>query len=228
MSDFKFRSTPYLTKDSRELAQQGKEKPALDPWVTQRIVFEILETHLLRNDPEDLGYGFTQKYNLDPTKSSIFIDISHNWKASEPQKRPAVFVYRGDADYSDSRILGQKGFVDVAESTEGYANKVRMTISVNCIAEGIGFAEEFANYIKYPFLYFSKNIKCEYGFTNFRLQNISAPEQFDVDAKDTFSIKLTILTEFYDKWAIQQEALKLKTVNTAVYTDLMEKPLEKQ
>lgn len=228
MSNFNFDAIPYISSHSLEKIQGEKDIVGLDAWLAQRIVFEILENHLLTNDPKDLGFGFSQRYNKDPEKSQIFIDISHNWKACSPQKRPAVYIYRGEADYGGRSVIGQRAFMDVAESTEGFITHVQLPIMLNCIAEPIGFAEEFANYIKYPFVYFWKNIQCEYGFTKFRLSSISPPEHFDVDAKDSFSIKLTLSTEFYDKWAVQQDALKLKTVSTEVMMDIMEKPLDKQ
>lgn len=229
MNDFKFQTSQFLSPTDRELLQKCEEAPPLDAWRVQTLVYEILQNHFLTNNPKDLGFGFEQRYDEDETKSQIFIDLSHNWKASSPQKRPAVFVYRGAADYGGRpQSLGQKAFVDVAESTEGFVSLVSMPIMLNCIAPTIGFAESFANYVKYPFLYFWKNIQCEYKFRKFRLESISAPEQFTFDSKDAFSVKLTISTEFYDKWAIHQEALKFKTFSASIHSDMRENPLENQ
>lgn len=222
-------SFSFSTARNREKALLPTDSCRLNPWRVQNIVFEILQNHLLVNKPKDIGFSFDQTYDKDETKSKIFIDLSHNWKASTPQKRPAVFVYRGDANYNTSpQIFGSKAFIDVPESTVGEISKVKMQIMLNCIAGPVGFAENFADYIKYPFLYFWDNIQKEYCFDVFKLVNISAPEQFSADAKDTYSVKLTIATEFHDTWAIKQDALKLKTVDTDVYTAASEKPLTSQ
>ena len=184
---------------------------------------------MLTNTPGSLGYSFTETYDIDEVKSKIFIDLSHNWKASTPQKRPAVFIYRGDASYDNGpKPFGDNAKVDVAESSWNKLSYVKMPITLNCIAGPVGFAEQFVEYIKYPFLYFSANIIREYGFRNFKLVNIDAPELFNIDAKDGYSVKLTIMTEFYETWALQQDALKLKTVAVDVYTDKTKKPLEQQ
>lgn len=220
---------PFMSTRNREKALLEEDKCRLNPFRVQNIVYEILQNHLLVNKPKDLGFSFDQVYDKDETKSKIFLDLSHNWKASTPQKRPAVFIYRGDAAYNlGPHPLGSKAKYDVAESLVVEMTKVKMQVMLNCIAGPVGFAENFADYIKYPFLYFWDNIQREYCFDVFKLVNISAPEQFSVDAKDTFSVKLTIATEFHDMWAIQQDALKLKTVSTHVYTDASEKPLELQ
>ncbi len=228
MNNFNFSSRPE-SHVGREIAQLTKEECALTPFRVQNIVYEILEQHLLINDPEKLGYPFTQKYNTDETKSQIFIDISNNWKAGSAQKRPAVFVYRGDAQFQvGPNTFGQTSFINVAESETGLYTKVQMPIILNCIAGPVGFAETFADYIKYPFLYFWKNIQEEYCFRRFKLVNISAPEQFTIDAKDSFSVKLTIMTEFYDMWGLIGDDLKLKTVAQEIYLEDGQNPLSGQ
>lgn len=221
-------SLPHITPTSREALDKNSCIENLNPWKAQTIVFEILQTHFLTNKPGDLGYSFTQVYDTDEHKSQIALELSHIFKGTTPAKRPAVYVYRGPANYGVNRTLGQKAGYNVPEAEVQEYTKITMPITVACIAGPVGFVEQFADYVKYPFLYFWDNIQKEYCFYRFRLESISEPEQFSVDAKDTFIVKLNISTEFYDTWAIQQDALRLKTVSTSVYFDETKKPLENQ
>ena len=221
-------SLPHISPNSRENLEKEGCVEILSPWRAQNIVFEILQTHFLTNKPKDLGYAFSQVYDTDEHKSQIALELSHIFKGTTPAKRPAVYVYRGPASYGGNRTFGQKAGIDVMEAEVQEYIKVSMPITVACIAGPVGFVEQFVDYVKYPFLYFWDNIQKECCFYRFRLENISEPEQFSVDAKDTFIVKLNISTEFYDTWAIQQDALRLKTVATDVYFDKTKKPLEKQ
>jgi hypothetical protein len=230
MSNFPFKGN-YVSKVGRELAQAKIDKCSLTPFKAQAVVFDILKNHLITNQPADLGYPFEETYSPDETKSKIFIDLSNNWNPRTPHKRPAVFVYRGTAEYgkSGTNTIGHNRIgANVAESEESFARICSLPIMLNCIQGPVGAAETFADYIKYPFLYFSKRIMEEYCFIKFKLSSISTPEHYLVDGKDVFSVKLNIDTEFFDTWQLKGDHLKLKSVHNSVYTELNEKPLENQ
>ncbi len=220
----------HTAKVDRERTQLAKAPCSLTPFRAQAVVFDILKNHLICNQPKDLGYPMEETYNVDETKSKIFIDMSNNWKASSPQKRPAVFVYRGNAEYDKGvKLIGANSIgMNVAESEEDFITTVSMPIMLNCIYYPIGGVEIFADYIKHPFLYFQKEIQAEYCFSKFRVASISAPEQYEPDAKTSFSVKITLDVEFKDIWRIKGDHLKLKTIglSTALYPS--EKPLENQ
>lgn len=219
---------PYISSNTKELSDQENPPCSLSPWKVQNIVYEILETHLLTNSPESLGYSFKQKYSKNENESTIALDISHNFKGTTPSKRPAIFVYRGDARYgAGPRVMAQRIHSNIPEAEYAQMTKVELPITVACIAGPVGFVEMFADYVKYPFLYFWKEIEEEYCLYKFRLLNVSNPEPY-ADAKDTFAIKIDLIAEFYDTWAIQQDALRLKTVQLGIVRNESEKPLENQ
>lgn len=223
--------TPYISRVNREIEEKKPNECRLTPFKAQSIVFEILKNHLIVNKPSDIGFPFSETYDPDITKTKIFIDMSNNWKACTTQMRPAVYIYRGEANYTPSgkqTIGGNTIGRNPAESEESFMRTVSMPIMLNCIHAPIGAIETFVDYIKYPFLYFSKHIAEEYCFTKFRLVSISAPEQNLTDAKDAFSVKITIDTEFIDTWITKGDHLKLKTVQFSMYNDVTEKPLELQ
>lgn len=229
MNNFRF-STPYTSRVLREVQQTSRPECQLTPFRVQAIVFDILKNHLILNNPKDLGFPFDETYDPDPAKSKIFIDLSNNWKTQAPQKRPAAYVFRGEAEYgkANTNFIGELMSSDPMTSEDTYMKIVTMPIVINCIHSPVGAAESFAEYIKYPFLYFSKQIKEEYCFLKFKLASVSPPEQNLNDAKDAFNIKMIIETEFSDAWIVKKDDLKLKTVNTSVYTELTEKPLQNQ
>lgn len=220
-----------MSRVNREIEEKKPKECRLTPFRAQSIVFEILKNHLILNKPTDIGFPFSETYDPDITKTKIFIDMSNNWKACAPQMRPAVYVYRGDANYAATGKQTIGGGVigrNPAESEESFMRTVSMPIMLNCIHAPIGAIETFVDYIKYPFLYFGKQIAEEYCFTKFKLVAISSPEQNLSDAKDAFSVKITIDTEFTDTWGIKGDHLKLKTVQFSMYNDITEKPLENQ
>jgi hypothetical protein len=219
---------PYISKQTQERISQSKCLNVLTPFKAQEVVYEILENHLITNDPAALGFGFHERYDTVQERSQIFLGISNDFKAKTTNKRPAVYVIRGDASIQSSQTIGQTVGSNVADSLDFQNNKIVMPISVVCIATNVGFTESFADYIRYPFMYFSMQIEKEYCFHKFRLVNISSPKAFTVDAQASFSIELRIDTEFNDTWTIRKDDLKLRSVVTTVFTDDSGSPLENQ
>lgn len=213
MSSF---NLPRYTKEDRERDDLVQPKYKLTPFRALSAIYEVLEQHLITNDPAALGYAFTQRYDQDYTKSNIALQINYNWKAETAGKRPAIYLARGHAELNNSLLLGQALQVSVPSSMEERLGLVSMPVTVTILANGIGFAEEFADYIKYPFMYFAKEISREYCFKKFRLVRISRPEVYSADGKDCFMIELTLVVEFYDQYTITGDYLPLKTVHSSV------------
>lgn len=224
MSSF---NIPRLTHDTREATDLKKEKCGLSPFRVINIVYEVLEEHLITNDPALLGYSFSQRYHPDPKQSSISLAVNYNWKADTAGKRPAIYLSRGDAITNTSLTLGQTMSSDVKTSTEDRIGLVTMPISIFILANGVGFAEEFADYIKYPFMYYAKEIGNEYCFKRFRLVRVGKPEIYATDAKDCFLIELSVLTEFYDIHSITGDYLPFKTMQTEVILNDEQKSFQK-
>lgn len=180
-------------------------------WSVQNIIYEIVQNHLLTNDPQEMGYGFKQKYAIEKEKSDILLDISYNWKADSAQKRPAIFISRKPVEVNSSKTIGQGIGSNVAESEWSRVSLVTVPIGIMCIAHPLGFAEQWADYIKYPFMYFAQEIQEEYCLHKVRLVKISSPEIISIDAKDAFGVELLIVIEYYDTWTILKDDLKFKT-----------------
>jgi len=225
MSSF---NLPYISKDTRELADKRKVCKHITPFTAMTNVVEICKTHFLTNKPEDLGFAFSAKYSTNDNESDILLLPNYDWKAKAVQKRPAVFIGRGNAVVKPNLTIGQTIAVNVPESEDSRVNLIDMPITVSVIATNLGFVEEFAEYVKYPFMYFAREIEHEYGFARFRLINITKPSFFTVDSQDSIVVELNIDTEFYDVWTVKGDHLKLKTVANTVFIEPEQKPLEKQ
>ena len=224
MSSF---NLPRLTHEMREAADLKQKKCALSPFRVVNIMYEVLEEHLLKNDPADLGYSFSQRYDTDEKVSTISLDINYNWKANKAGKCPAIYIARGDAQTNGSLMLGQTMAVNVPSSTEEHIGLVSLPISVTILANGLGFAEEFADYVKHPFMYFAKEISQEYCFKRFRLVRIGKPEPYTTDAKDCFLIELSIIVEFYDLHTVTGDHLPFKTMHTEMVLNDEQKSFQK-
>lgn len=206
-----FTRRPVNANIKEELADKPCECKRHTPWLVQKYIFEILENHMLTNSPTELGFAFNQRYTKDPNTSDISIELAHDFKAAAPQKRPGIFVTRGEAAYKHP-TMKQSLAVDAQEGVISRASFTTLAINVTVIAPELGFAEEFANYVFYPFLHFCPDLTKEYGFHSIRVSRYGSPEHYAQDAPESFSIALTLDVEFYSTWAIRVDALKLKQV----------------
>lgn len=211
---------PTYRRYQRETADKKPANKVLTPWTVMNFILEVCQNHLLSNDPKTMGYAFEQRYSPNRTESSIYTDINNNWKTTEVQMRPAVFVSRGAATVQGNPTIGQTIGTDVPEAEEHRLTLLSMPCSVVTICNGVGFAEIFAEYMRYPFLYFAKEIEQEYCLQRLRVISIGEPQPFTVDAKDSFSVELRLEIEFFDKWSVKADTLKLKTVS--MHADIVE------
>jgi hypothetical protein len=211
MSSFRI---PYKSKNSREVEQKQSKCPYHTPWSVLNIIYEICENHLLSNPPTKYGYAFTQKYDKNHAKSDILLEINFHLDTKAAMKRPAIIISRENIKIDSSPTMGQSIGTNVAESETTHTTKVELPITITTIANGIGMAEQFMEYISIPFMYFAQQIESEYGFHKFRAVNIGKPAILDVDSKDAFRIQLTLDIEYYDTWMVKGDHLKLKTFTT--------------
>lgn len=227
MSEFKNELT-YISKQDRELSDIAAEKKKLNlnPWTVQNIVYELVQNHLLTNDPKEMGFTFGQKYDTQKEKSQIDLEIAFNWKPDTASKRPAIFISRGSAAISYNTIGGTIGS-NSPESQTYKSALISLPVSVMVVANPVGFVEQLADYIKYPLMYWSQIIQCDFGFTKFRLTSIGKPQIY-VEAKDNFIIELALQIEYRDNWVIQGDDLKLKTFSAMIFDSVIKKPLENQ
>lgn len=225
MSSFRI---PYISPEARESAEKKLPLCSLTPWEAISAIYEVCEQHLIMNNPTDLGFPFTQKYDPDDTKSDITLDINYDWKANKIQKRPAIFITRGDVVVDVRPTIGQTIAVDPRNSTDQRISIMNMSVIVTTIASGIGFAEQFAEYVRYPFLYFIKEIEKNYCIQKLGIKTIGRPIKFESDVKNTFSIELVLDVHFVNIWGVHMDSLKLKTLAATMFVGGDPHPLQNQ
>ncbi len=215
---------PYTREDYNDPLK--KNTLVLNAWVVQNIVYELIKIHLITNDPAKQGFSFKQRYNVDSTKSDIYLDLAYNWNASVVNKRPAVVVQRGQESISHSVFSNTIGS-SVMDSLKTKQTINTLPILISCIATNVGFVEQFSDYIKMPLLHHGEEIYRDFGFRKFRLLAKSAPELV-AEAKDYFRINLQIETSYDEMWKVIGDDLKLKTVSKTIFNNLLEGPLKNQ
>lgn len=207
-------STEPIYQNPHSLETPGSQM-ALTAWNVQSIVYELLANYMLANDPQKIGFRFTQKYDVDKAKSGIHLDIGYNWKTTEASKTPACFITRGDLKLQ-KLTLGEMVDIDTKVSETSRLSLNRMEIQVNCIAEPVGFTEQFAEYVKQAFMSFSQEIRAQFGFRRFQLVGMSKPAIY-LESKTKSIVVLTIDVAFDEGWTVRGNDLKLKTVSRAIF-----------
>ena len=216
---------PYETALSREIEANREPRIELSPWGVQNIVYGLLEDHLLQNSPSSLGYNFTQKFDKDSNKSDIHLDVNFNWKTSNIQKRPAVFVQRGDLSFPPGvSVMGQNVSANTRDSEYTKFQIATMPVQVVCIGTNIGFTEMFADYIKFPLTYFRQQIQEDFCFRQFKVTDIKKPEIY-VEGPDHFAILINVSTSFDLGWTVKAADLRLKKVSFGIFANAHEKML---
>jgi len=190
----------------------------MSPWSVQNIVLEVVRLYMLKNNPYDDGFNFSQRYDLDQTKSGIFLDMAYNWNAESVKKRPSIFIQR-DAAHTSTPTLGNSINRNVPEAINTKLAVTQMGIRVKCLATNLGFIEQLAGWIRNAFLSYQVEIQRDFGFRKFRLVTISPPSISDED-KEIFEVSLLLDVAFDENFTIQQEALRLKTVSFSVFDSI--------
>lgn len=216
----------FITKQDRELSECSPNCLHLNPWNVQQIIYKIIQTFMLTNNPKDMGYTFEQKYALKKEESQIDLEIAFNYKADTASKRPAVFVARSNADIKYPTMRNTLG-VNYKESEEFKLALITLPITVSVVASPVGFVEQLADYVKQPLMYFAQHIQEDFGFSKFRLVSIATPKLY-LEAKDNFVVELALQVEYNDNWVVRGDHLKLKTFSAAIFDSVVKKPLEFQ
>jgi hypothetical protein len=198
----------------------------LTPWSVQNICYELIANFMLSNDPSDRGYIFTQRYDRDPRKTGIFLDIAYNHNDSVIQKRPAIFIGRGAAEFKFPTMNQQIGGNSI-ESQKLKMAIVEMPVQATIVASNVGFVEQLAEYLSRAYIEFAEQIRDDFFLRLFKLDSITSPTLY-LESKDSFTITLNLLTSFDMGFTITRDDLKLKTMSFTVFTSCAESPLLNQ
>ena len=86
----------YITPYDREVYAKDERVMVLTPWTVQNICYEVIKNYMIENPPQDEGYKFTQRYSPDDLESGISLEIAYHYKDAVVQKRPGIYVSRGE------------------------------------------------------------------------------------------------------------------------------------
>lgn len=219
---------PFETPRDRETSETtaGATMLELSPWVVQNIVYELLVNHCITNNQSVDGYTFTQKYDPDPTKSQVYLGIAYNWQTNPIGKRPAIIVFRENAQYSNP-VMGQMTGINVPESEKEKVAFCTMNVGIAVLATGIGFVEDLADFLRKPLLQYQNQIQCDFRLMKFRLTSVSKPQIY-LESKENFIVVLNVMIAFSDGWQIKGDDLKIKTISRTLFDQITNQPIASQ
>lgn len=190
----------------------------MSPWVVQGIIYELVTSFMLRNSPTELGYAMKEKFMVDKTASDIFVDIAYNYDATKANKRPSVFISRGDCDIG-GRTMGHT-IASAPQDSEVQRLLINtLPINIAVIAAPVGMVEMLADYVKQSFVSFQQEIQSDFRFRRFRLKSVSKPQNF-VEAKEYFVVNLSVEVVYDEGWILRRDDLRLKSVGMEIFDSL--------
>ena len=192
---------------------------AMSPWVVQGIIYELITRFFSGNPAEAMGYPLKLKYDPDKLKSDIYVDIAYNYNAQAANKRPSIFISRGNCTIGGKTMGHQVPGGNVAESTLARLLITQVPINVAVIAAPVAQAELLADYTKQAFISFQQEIQSDFGFRRFRISEVSKPQIY-VEAKEYFVVNLSIEVVYDEGWTLRRDDLKMKTVGMAIFDAL--------
>ena len=216
----------YQSAYVREVGERDEREMILTPWSVQNICYEVLKNYMTINTPQQEGYRFSQKYDPDDIKTGIGLEIAYHYKDSVIQKRPGIYVSRGEATFQFPTLNQQLGG-SIKESEKVRYAVVQMPINLAVVATNVGFAEQLAEYVFKIFLRFQEVIKNDFCIRQFKLATMTPPQIY-LESKDHFVVNVQLSAAFDMGTVIKGDDLKLKTVAYTVFTGCMEQPLLKQ
>lgn len=211
------------TAQERELAERDSHEMVLTPWTVQNICYEVLKNYMTANPPQNEGYIFTQKYSPDDLESDISLEIAYHYKDTVIQKRPGIYVSRGETSFKFPTLNQQIGGNSM-ESEKMRYSMLEMPVNLAVVATNVGFVEQLAEYVFKIFLRYQEVIKNDFCLRQLKLVSLSEPTLY-LESKDHFVVNVLLQSVFDMGAVIKGDDLKLKTVSFAVFTSCTARPL---
>lgn len=149
-------------------------------------------------------------WDVDPLKSTIWIDSEYEWNEDGVEQRPAIYVKLGDITYASltGRKDGKMG-MDLEEGEYKYTRNGEGTVSWVHIGssktEAAVLAGSTLDYIDA----FSAVIRDDLKFQSFAVVSVS-PMAIDKESKERYRSVVTASFAFQDTWTLKLESPKLK------------------
>ena len=202
---------------AREIDARDTREMVLTPWTVQNICYEILKNYMTVNHPQNEGYAFTQKYSPDDLESDISLEIAYHYKDAVIQKRPGIFVSRGETSFRFPTLNQQVGG-NSRESEKFKYSLVEMPVNLAVVATNVGFVEQLAEYVFKVFLRYQEVIRNDFCLRQLKLASLSAPTLY-LESKDHFVVNVLLMSAFDMGAVIRGDDLKLKTISYSVFTN---------
>jgi hypothetical protein len=211
----------YVSPYVREKELRDERVMVLTPWTVQNICYEILKNYMTDNPPQKEGYRFSQKYHPDEIETGIALQIAYHYNDAVIQKRPGIYVSRGDVRFQ-SPVLNQQIGGNSRESEKMKFYLVNMSINLAIVATNVGFAEQLSEYIFKIFLRYQEVIRNDFCIRQFKLIGLSQPAIY-AESKDHFVVNVMLEATFDMGAVIKGDDLKIKTISYPIFVGCTEK-----
>jgi hypothetical protein len=191
----------------------------LTPWTVQNICYEVLKNYMTVNTPQNEGYVFTQSYSPDDLETGIALEIAYHYKDTVIQKRPGIYVSRGETNFRFP-TLNQLVGSNSRESEKSRYVMLEMPVNLAVVATNIGFTEQLAEYVFKIFLRYQEVIKNDFCLRQLKLVSLSEPTLY-LESKDHFVVNVLLQSVFDMGAVIKGDDLKLKTVSHTIFTNCL-------
>jgi hypothetical protein len=207
------------TTPERELIERDHHEMVLTPWTVQNICYEVLKNYMTVNTPQNEGYAFTQSYNPDELETGISLEIAYHYKDTVIQKRPGIYVSRGETNFRFP-TLNQLVGSNPRESEKSRYAMLEMPVNLAVVATNVGFTEQLAEYVFKIFLRYQEVIKNDFCLRQLKLVSLSEPTLY-LESKDHFVVNVLLQSVFDMGAIIKGDDLKLKTVSYAIFKNCL-------
>lgn len=167
------------------------------------LVMEVLKTHFKFNSKRF-------KYTDNPKESRVIIQQAHNFKTDVVDKRPALYVKRGDISFQ--RVaFGDRLHEIPQDSITKYHKEERGTVTVQCLGNSGGEAELLADEVTDVLGLCETLIACDYNFLTFQLQSIGALSYLEEHLEIPY-VPVTIFYIASKQWELELESRPIKKI----------------
>jgi hypothetical protein len=160
---------------------------------------------------------FTQSYDPDELETGISLEIAYHYKDAVIQKRPGIYVSRGETTFRFPTLNQLVGSNNKESEKSRYA-MLEMPINLAVVATNVGFVEQLAEYVFKIFLRYQEVIKNDFCLRQLKLVSLSEPTLY-LESKDHFVVNVLLQSVFDMGAVIKGDDLKFKTVSFSVFSN---------
>jgi len=201
---------PILDKDILLVARPLREQ-LKSPMVLYGIFVEIVRQYY--TDPLNYPLGMQPDigWNIDVTKTKIWIDTEYQWTDDTPEVRPAIYVKLSDITYES--LTGRRDgwmWSDLEQGEKHYSRSGQGQVTFVHIGRTNGETVALGSATQEYLNALAQQIRDDFCFLEFRLVQAKPLSETAKESKERYNGMVVFAFAFQEVWAVKQESPKLK------------------